>query len=92
MINGKFAAITEVVHVIYCGHGTKSGKLPTADGASINLIDIVDQIPSEYVGQTIIQLDCCYSGHWIDQAKDLEKKKALGDRKLKIIAHCDKSK
>jgi hypothetical protein len=29
---------------------------------------------------------------WIDQAKDLEKKKYLGNKRLKVIAHCDKSK
>ena len=44
-VNNRYAIITEVVHVIYCGHGTKSGDLPTADDQVVNLKDLVDQIP-----------------------------------------------
>ena len=66
------------------GHGSKSGNLPTHDGKAVTLKDVVDVIPDSFAGKTIIELDCCFAGQWIEQAKALDKSGGFGDKKVKI--------
>ena len=49
-------------------------------------------IPIDFYGQTVINLDCCYSGQWIEQAKELEKYNGFYAKQVKILAHCPKDK
>ena len=83
-------------HLYYCGHGTKSGDIPTFDGKTINLKDIVNMVldtcQAPRVTKIYIELDCCFSGCWVDQFREIETKNILEDIKIWVNAECAKDK
>ena len=85
------------VHIYYCGHGTKSGNIPTYDrnydGESIDLKDIVSLIREmNFTGSVFLELDFSFSGSWIEQFETLRDTGQLDGIMLWLQTECGKDK
>ena len=92
IIQSQIGRAIETCTITYVGHGAKSGNIPTHDDQAVTLKDVVDLIPATYEGKTTIELDCCFAGQWIEQAKALDKSGGFGEKKVKIMALAPKDK
>ena len=90
-LRNTMSSAIETCTITYVGHGSKSGNIPTHDGKAISLKEVVDVMPEKY-GTLTIELDCCFSGQWIEQAKALEKSGGFGEKRVKILALAPKDK